>query len=128
MSNTANRLKKAMTIRGLRQADLSEKTGIVKSAISQYLSGKVTPKQDKIFLLSEALSVSPAWLMGADVPMEKQMEPYYTNEETARLAQELKDNPNGRILFDASRNLSPEDIKIVLNLIKGLKAKEGINE
>lgn len=128
MSNTANRLKEAMTIRGLRQADLSEKTGIVKSAISQYLSGKVTPKQDKIFLLSEALSVSPAWLMGANVPMEKHLEPYYTNEETARLAQELKDNPNGRILFDASRNLSPEDIKIVLNLIKGLKAKERINE
>lgn len=128
MSNTANRLKEAMLIRGLRQSDLSEKTGIVKSAISQYISGKVTPKQDKIFLLSEALSVSPAWLMGADVPMEKQSEPYYTNEETARIAQELKDNPNGRILFDASRDLSPEDIKIVLNLIKGLKAKEGIDE
>lgn len=128
MSNTANRLKEAMLIKGLRQSDLSEKTGIVKSAISQYLSGKVTPKQDKIFLLSEALSVSPAWLMGADVPMEKHTEPYYTNEETARLAQELKDNPNGRILFDASRDLSPEDVKIVLNLIKGLKAKEGIDE
>lgn len=128
MSNTANRLKEAMLIKGLRQSDLSEKTGIVKSAISQYLSGKVTPKQDKIFLLSEALSVSPAWLMGADVPMEKHIEPYYTNEETARIAQELKDNPNGRILFDASRDLSPEDVKIVLNLIKGLKAKEGIDE
>lgn len=128
MSSTANRLKEAMLIKGLRQSDLSEKTGIVKSAISQYLSGKVTPKQDKIFLLSEALSVSPAWLMGADVPMEKHTEPYYTNEETARIAQELKDNPNGRILFDASRDLSPEDVKIVLNLIKGLKAKEGIDE
>ena len=66
--------------------------------------------------------------MGADVPMEKHTEPYYTNEETARIAQELKDNPNGRILFDASRDLSPEDVKIVLNLIKGLKAKEGIDE
>ncbi len=64
MSNTAERLREAMKIRGMRQVDICEKTGIVKSAVSQYLSGKVIPMQDKVFLLSEALSVSPARLLG----------------------------------------------------------------
>lgn len=124
MSNTASRLKEAMMIRGMRQADLCEKTGIGKSAISQYISGKVTPKQDKIFLLSEALSVSPAWLMGADVPMERNIDGYYLNPDTARIAQEIKETPGQRILFDAAKDLSPEDIKVVMAVIEGLKAKE----
>lgn len=132
------RFKEALEIRRMTQTELHERTGISKGSISTYLKGTWKPKQDKVDLISQALRVDPAWLMGYDVPMdtgepdyrgvEKHAESYYTNEETARMAQELKDNPNGRILFDASRDLSPEDINIVLNLIKGLKAKEGINK
>lgn len=74
--------------------------------------------------MSEALSVSPAWLMGADVPMERQPDGYYLNSETARIAQEIKETPGQRILFDAAKDLSPEDIKVVMAVIEGLKAKE----
>ena len=42
-----------------------------KSDISQYVSGKVEPNQDKLYILGKALNVSEAWLMGYDVPMEK---------------------------------------------------------
>lgn len=69
-SNTAERLKHLMSLRNLRQADIVERTGIGKSAISQYVAGKVLPKQDKVYLLATAFNVSPAWLMGYDVPME----------------------------------------------------------
>lgn len=65
------RLKKAMEIRGMRQADLIKKTGIGSSAISQYASGKVEPLSDKICILAEALNVNPSWLSGFDVEMEK---------------------------------------------------------
>ena len=68
---TTNRLRVAMTLRGLKQVDLVEKTGLTKSAISQYCSGKFQPKQKAIFLLSKALNVNEAWLMGHDVQMEK---------------------------------------------------------
>ena len=64
MSITASRLKEALELRGMRQVDLAEKTGIGKSAISQYLSGKVLPKQDKLYLLARALQVSEDWLLG----------------------------------------------------------------
>lgn len=68
--STSGRIKKAMDLRNLRQVDLIERTQLGRSAISQYVSGKVTPKQDKVYLLAKALNVSPAWLMGYDVPME----------------------------------------------------------
>ena len=67
----ATRIAKALSIRGMRQSELCEKTKIPKSAISQYISGAFEPKQDRIYLISQALNVDPVWLMGYDVPMEK---------------------------------------------------------
>ena len=69
------RIKKALSIRNIKQADLCAKANISKSTLSEYLKGKYEPKQDKIFMLSQALNVDPVWLMGYDVPMEKQEQP-----------------------------------------------------
>lgn len=77
---TAERLKEAMELKGLRQADLIKEAQpyckklnvkLGKSIMSQYLSGNVVPGQDKITILSLALNVSEAWLMGYDVPIER---------------------------------------------------------
>ena len=67
----AFRLKHAMVMRGIKASELSEKAKIPKSAISQYLSGLYEAKQKNIFKLANVLNVSEAWLMGLDVPMEK---------------------------------------------------------
>ena len=39
-----------------------------RSDLSQYLSGKVEPGQEKLSILAMALDVDEAWLMGYDVP------------------------------------------------------------
>ena len=65
------RIKEAMHLRNKTQAELCEITGIPKSAMSQYVSGKFVPKQTRIYLLAKALNVNEAWLMGYDVPMER---------------------------------------------------------
>lgn len=54
------RLKKAMTLRNYKQVDVVEKTGLDKSLISNYLSGKYKAKQDNIYLLAKALDVNEA--------------------------------------------------------------------
>lgn len=69
METCAERLNKAMILRDIKQVELSRKTGIPKSALSQYCSGAFKPKQHRLFLLAEALDVDEAWLMGLDVPM-----------------------------------------------------------
>ena len=74
---TSVRLKKIMEDRKLRQIDILNLTKpfcneysvkMNKSDISQYVSGKNEPNQEKLFVLSKALNVSEAWLMGYDVP------------------------------------------------------------
>ena len=69
----ASRLKKAMDIRDIKASELSERANIPKSAISQYLSGLYEAKQKSIFKLANILDVSEAWLMGLDVPMEREV-------------------------------------------------------
>lgn len=65
----SNRLDKAMKLRNMKSVELHEKTGISESLLSKYLSGNAFARQNKIFSLSKALDVNPAWLMGYDVPI-----------------------------------------------------------
>ena len=60
-----------MTLRGIRATQLSLDTGLSKARISQYTNGVYKPGPDALFSLAAALSVSEAWLMGQDVPMER---------------------------------------------------------
>lgn len=111
---------------GLSQDDLARKLGYKsRSTIAKLESGVNDLTQSKLKAFADALNTTVADLLDWDEPQEK---PYYFDSETARLAQEIKDNPGQRILFDASRNLTPEDIKVVMTVIKGLKAKEGLDE
>ena len=71
MIDFCERLKEAMSIRGITQSELCELTGIPKSAMSQYISGAFKPKQQRTFFIAKALNVSETWLLGYDVPMEK---------------------------------------------------------
>lgn len=64
MSVFSERLKSILLERGVTQAQLTALTGIPKSAISQYLSDKFKPKQERVYLISRALDISPAWLTG----------------------------------------------------------------
>lgn len=64
----SDRLKLIIQEKNIRQIDLCKKTGIGKSAMSQYLHGSFEPKQQNLHTLAEALNVSEAWLMGYDVP------------------------------------------------------------
>ena len=62
MESFYTRFKKAFDESGMSQTELSRRTGIRASSISDYYNGKYTPKQDKVTLLAEALNVSPSWL------------------------------------------------------------------
>lgn len=70
ISELKNRLRHALTIRNMKPIELSEKTGISKSAISQYMSGYAIPKADRVYLISKALNIRESWLLGFDTDME----------------------------------------------------------
>lgn len=79
-SNTQKRLLEIMAERNIKQTDILKlclpfakryEVKLSKADISLYTSGKVTPNQDKLAILSMGLNVNEAWLMGYDVPKER---------------------------------------------------------
>ena len=72
MDTIASRLRTALEMRGMKQGELVELTGIGKSSISTYLRGSYIPKQKNIYKMAKALNVNEAWLMGEDVDPTRQ--------------------------------------------------------
>lgn len=67
LASTAERLKEALDCRRMTAAELCRRTGISSASMSQYMKGKVNPKQDRIYLMAVYLRCRPAWLMGYDI-------------------------------------------------------------
>jgi transcriptional regulator with XRE-family HTH domain len=115
---TAQRLAQLMSERNLRQVDIlksSEKyqrelgVKLGKSALSQYVSGKSVPDQDKLVLLAKTLNVSASWLMGYDVAESSDDVP-----ENAIDLSTLRDNV---VLFDG-KPLSDDDVNKIAQIIE----------
>lgn len=114
-------IKKRRQELGMTQSDLAEKLGYSdKSMIAKIETGKVDLAQSKIIAFADALKMSPSDLMGWKDD-DANAEEYYTNPETAKLAQELFDNPDMRVLFDAARDSEPKDLQMAADLLKRLK-------
>lgn len=74
------RLEEALRIRNMKSVELHEKTGISESLLSKYLSGSAVARQKKLTLLADALNVNEVWLMGYDVPMNRELNPIPLSE------------------------------------------------
>jgi len=73
MKSFSERLNEIIEEKGLTSSELCRRTGIPRSAMSQYRSGAFSPKAERIYLIAKALNVSEAWLMGYDVPKERKV-------------------------------------------------------
>lgn len=106
--------KRIRDSKGYKDADISKNCGIAQSSLSEWKSGKTTPKIDKLKSIANFLGVSLNELTGQAEDTE---ENYYIDAETRDLAEFLHKNPEYQVLFDASRKVKPDDIKKALKAI-----------
>lgn len=92
VSELKNRLREALDARDMKARDLSKKTDIPEGAISYYLSGKSSPKGERLHILCVALDVSESWMLGYDVPMEKTAE-QRKNDDLYKIIAQMKKDP-----------------------------------
>ena len=108
---------------GGSQQQLSEKTGIGKASISQYVNGKNVPSNITAKKLCAPFKINPAWIMGFDVP--KTIIPDNQNDQAEEdrnaLLQKIYDE--NKILFDAAEDATPEEIIKAAGYLEGLKAQ-----
>lgn len=71
MSKFSNRLELALSMANMTARELSKATGLSEGTISQYRSGVAKPRgTDRVYLIANALHVSPSWLIGFDTPVQ----------------------------------------------------------
>lgn len=113
--SSSERFKALMNERNLRQVDILNlvlpyckkyNVKMNKSDISQYVSGKTEPSQEKLVVLGMALNVSESWLMGFNVGRERKDTPEKAREDFDFLSK-----------FSL---LTERDQKIVLSLINSM--------
>lgn len=118
---TADRIRQLMEEKNWKQVDIfnnskpyQEKLGVKlgKSAISQYVNGVQAPDQRRLALLALTFNVSEAWLMGYDVPRERETtaETGYSETDLRKLAESAK-------TFDG-KPLTENDIQAIQNIIE----------
>lgn len=118
---TADRIRQIMEEKNWKQVDIfnnskpyQEKLGVKlgKSAISQYVNGIQAPDQRRLALLALTFNVSEAWLMGYDVPRERDVTPDnpYTETDLRKMAENAK-------TFDG-KPLNENDIQAIQNIIE----------
>ena len=69
ITNSKSRIDEIMNYFNISQSELCRRTGLQKSALSNYLNGDREPRQDQISIIADPFNINPAWLMGYDAPM-----------------------------------------------------------
>lgn len=110
MNIFSERLKIALSERGMKQTELSERTGISKSSISEWLNGRYEAKADKIVLIAKALNVNESYLIGLDVPMENEVEQSSTKTILDNIFGKLE-KPRQEIVINTAREQLDEQNK-----------------
>lgn len=115
MKEFKDRLHEAIIQIGITASELSRISGVGKSDISNYMKGKYLPKQDKCYLLAEALNVDAGWLMTG-------VEPNETNPAVQEIHQ--PQTIEAQIVSGGMDQLPKEDREQILNVVRAMFASK----
>lgn len=111
------RIEELRNARRISQGKLEKELGFSNGSISKWKNS--TPNPERLKKLADYFGVSVEYLMTGEEPNG-----YYLNEETAKRAQEMFEDPDMRSLFDMKRNMPPERFKAHMEFMKNLYKQE----
>lgn len=129
MKKLVAKLNSLMELKNINCYELSKKTGIANTTLNTLLKGG-TDKFDivKLKRICEVLGCSLDYLMddsideyGYSSMINETPSHYYVNEDVAQYAQEIANNKDLKMLFDAARDIKKEDMQLVYEMVKRLK-------
>lgn len=107
MTTTKDRIKTLADARGIALAKLDAELGFGNGTIGKW--DKSAPSSDKLQIVAEYFNVSVDYLLGRDGE---------ETDEVMELREQLRRQPGMRILFDASKNATKEQLEAMAEMIK----------
>lgn len=114
----SQRLVSVMQENNINQVELSKILGVSESTVGKWILCKAIPRMGVIQKLSDYFHVGKSYFLEEDANTG-----YYTDPTVNEYAEQLRTNPNMRLLFDATKDMSKEDIDYVVDLVNRLKNK-----
>lgn len=103
--------------------DMCEALGVKYTTFTDWVKGNSYPRIDKIELMANYFGISKSDLVEEKSP-DADNAPYYLNDETREIAQEVFENPELRSLFHVARDIPPERLRAHIDFMKSLKEQE----
>ena len=108
-----------LQLNGYNQADLARHLHVSTATTAKWCTGQTMPRIDKIQSICNWLGIEKSSLLDDSTEEhDDQKAIYYTDPETARLAQEIFEDPQMRSLFYMKRNMQSERFQAYYDMIK----------
>lgn len=112
MGQFALNLKRIRQDKRMTQDELAKRIGVSRSAIGMYESGAREPDYETLEALADVFNVSMDDLAGSSPRQD------LSEYQDAQIRDELRSNPDLRMLLSASSKLNEDDIKYLIALAK----------
>lgn len=124
MGNFSSVFKALRLKSGLTQDEMAKKIGVSRSAIGMYEAGEREPNFEILECIADLFNVDIDYLLGVKQTTEVIPDTYYLNDEARDMANFLFENPDYKVLFDASRKVKKEDIEFVKQMIDRMSGRD----
>lgn len=114
-------LKHYMEINNKNQMSLVNDLNLSQSTVSNWCTGAKLPRMNKVQMLADYFGIEKSDLLENKNTNSSK---YYLTEETAEVAQKIFENKELKVLFDAARDATPDDLKTTYDMLMALKRKE----
>lgn len=98
------------------RTELARRVDVTITTVSNWLNGEAMPGMRKIQEIANVFDIPLIDLIGDTS--------YYINLDAKRMAEQISTNPDLRLLFDAAKDVAPEDLSAVHQILRSMKKKE----
>lgn len=115
-------LTKLLNEHNKTQKEVANAIDVSPQTFNTWCKGIALPRMGKVQMLADYFGILKSDLI--ENKNDEQNQSYYLNPETSKIAQEIYDNKELSLLFDAARDAEPEDLQTVHSMLMALKRKE----
>lgn len=101
------------------QKEVADAIGVIPSTFNTWCLGIALPRMGKVQALADYFHINKSDL----IEDKNDNNSYYLDNDAAAVAQFLYENPDYKVLFDATRKVKPEDIQLVKELLDRFSEK-----
>ena len=117
----ARNISHFMQLNGLTQSDLAAKLDVSEASISNWINARKSPRMDKVDEMCRLFKIKRSDLL---IDHSSDKESYFLDTESQKIADDIKNNKQLKLLFSAARDVSPENLELAHQMLLALKRRE----